>query len=73
MFVSAFVTALNNGLVSAAVSVLRTLVSAVGAVLLLPLILGTDGIWLSHFASESAALITSMVFLFANRKKYGYM
>lgn len=73
IFISAFFTALNNGLVSGAVSFLRTLVFQLLAVTLLPLLLGTDGIWLAAVAAELAALLSGAAFLIANRRKYGYM
>ena len=69
---SGFFTALNNGLISAIISFLRTLVFQIGAVLLLPLIFGTDGIWASVIVAEFAAATLSIVFILANKKKYGY-
>ena len=72
IFGSAFFTALNDGLTSAFISFLRTLVFEVAAVLLLPLILGIDGIWLSIVSAEFLALITTAIFLIAKRKKYNY-
>jgi Na+-driven multidrug efflux pump len=72
IFGSAFFTALNDGLTSAFISFLRTLVFEVAAVLLLPLILGIDGIWLSIVSAEFLALITTALFLIAKRKKYNY-
>ena len=63
IFGSAFFTALNNGLVSAAISFLRTLVFQVAVVLLLPLLLGIDGIWLAIVAAELLALAVTLVFL----------
>lgn len=78
IFASSFFTALNNGLVSAIISFLRTLVFQVAAVLLLPLIferLGgdpLDGIWLSIVVAEVVAAVVSVVFLFIKQKKYGY-
>ena len=45
IFASSFFTALNNGVVSAAISFLRTLIFQTASVLLLPLVLGVDGIW----------------------------
>lgn len=45
IFASSFFTALNNGAVSAAISFLRTLIFQTASVLLLPLVLGVDGIW----------------------------
>lgn len=69
---SAFFTALNNGAVSAAVSFLRTLVFQMAAVLILPIFLDLDGIWLSVAFAEVCAFIISNVFLIVKRKKYGY-
>ena len=69
---SSFFTALNNGFISALISFLRVLVFQVAAVLLFPLILGTDGIWLSVGVAEFASLIVTVICLLANRKKYGY-
>lgn len=73
IFASSFFTALNNGLVSAAISVSRTLVFQSLLVLLLPLLFGLDGIWFSMLAAEILSVITAIVFLVTNRKKYGYM
>ena len=72
IFGSAFFTALNDGLTSALMSFLRTLVFQVAAVLLLPVILGTDGIWWSVVVAELAAASLSVVFISAKRKKYKY-
>ena len=69
---SSFFTALNNGLISALISFLRTLVCQTAAVMLLPLWLDLDGIWWSIVAAELTALILTMVFIFAFRKKYHY-
>ena len=72
VFGSSFFTALNNGLVSALIAFLRTLVFECGAVLLLPLVLGTDGIWLSIVVAEIASVILTTGFLVGLRKRYGY-
>lgn len=72
IWASAYFTALNNGLVSAVISFLRTLVFQIAVVLTLPLILGIDGIWLAIVVAELLALAVSVSFLIANRKKYGY-
>ena len=72
IFGSAFFTALNNGLVSAAISFLRTLVFQVAVVLLLPLLLGIDGIWLAIVAAELLALSVTLVFFIVKRKQYHY-
>lgn len=69
---SGFFTALNDGLTSALISFLRTLVFQVAAVLLLPLIWGIDGVWISIVAAEFMAFVLTIGFLVAKRKKYHY-
>lgn len=69
---SAFFTALGNGLVSALISFLRTLLFQLIAVLVLPLIFGLNGIWAAIVVAEGAALVVTVAFLTANRKKYHY-
>ncbi|MCI9059645.1 MAG: MATE family efflux transporter [Lachnospiraceae bacterium] len=69
---SAFFTALGNGMVSASISFLRTLMFQIAMVLTLPLILGIAGIWLAIGAAELLALAVTAVFLAVNRKKYHY-
>ena len=72
IFGSSLFTALNNGLISAVISFLRTLVCQTIAVFTLPLILGLDGIWFSIVAAELAAL-TLTVFCFVRfRSRYHY-
>ena len=72
IFASAFFTALNNGLVSAVISFLRTLVFQVGSVLILPAFLGLTGIWLSNTFADLMAMLISIIFLAAMRKRYHY-
>ena len=72
IFGSSFFTALNNGLVSAVISFLRTLVFQTAAVLIFPLIWELDGIWLSIMAAELMAAVVTAIFLVAMRKKYQY-
>ena len=73
IFASSFFTALGNGLISAAISFLRTLVFQTSSVILLPLLLGVDGIWYAITVAEVFATLISVIFLFAKRKKYHYM
>ena len=72
IFFSGFFTALNDGLTSAIISFLRTLVFQIAAVMLLPLVWGIDGIWWSVVVAEVMAVLVGLVFLAAKRKKYGY-
>lgn len=73
IFGSGFFTALNDGLTSAAISFLRTVVFQVAAVLIFPLFWGIDGIWWSLVAAEIAAVAVFVIFLTVKRKKYKYM
>ena len=73
IFGSSLFTALNNGLISAVISFLRTLVCQIAAVLLLPMILGLDGIWWSVVAAELAALVLTAFFTLKYRGRYGYL
>ncbi len=72
IFGSSFFTALGNGLVSALISFLRTLVFQVAAVLIFPLIWGLDGIWFSIVAAELVAALVTALFLVGKRRKYRY-
>ena len=69
---SGFFTALNDGITSAIISFLRTLVFQVAAVILLPRFWEIDGIWISIVAAEAMAVIFSTLFLIVRRKKYHY-
>ena len=73
IFASSFFTALGNGLISAAISFLRTLVFQTSSVIFLPLLLGVDGIWYAITAAEIFATLISLIFLLAKRRKYHYM
>ena len=73
IFGSSFFTALGNGGISAAISFLRTLIFQVSAVLILPILWGVDGIWLSVTAAEILATAVTAMFLIVMRKKYKYM
>lgn len=72
IFGSGFFTALNDGLTSALISFLRTMVFQIAAVLILPLVLGVDGIWWSIAVAEGMAVLLTFLFLKIKQKKYGY-
>ncbi len=72
IFGSGFFTALNDGLTSALISFLRTLIFQIAAVMLLPLIWQIDGVWVSIVAAEFMAFVLTMVFLAVKKKKYHY-
>ena len=73
IFGSGFFTALNDGVTSAIISFLRTLVFQSASVMLLPLVLDIDGIWYSVVVAELMAIAMSAFFLVQKRKKYHYM
>jgi putative MATE family efflux protein len=72
IFGSSFFTALSDGLTSALISFLRTLVFQVLAVMLLPLVFGIDGVWYSITAAELMAAVLCFVFIGIKRKRFGY-
>ena len=72
IFASGFFTALNDGVTSAIISFLRTLVFQLGAVILLPMLWKLDGIWWSVVVAEVMAVVFSVIFLIAKRKRFRY-
>jgi len=73
IFGSSFFTALNDGLTSALISFLRTLVFQSAAILLFPLVWGLEGIWWSIVAAEVMAVVVTVWFVLAKRNQYGYL
>ncbi len=72
IFGSSFFTALSNGAVSAAISFLRTLVFQASVILILPIFLGIDGIWLAAATADALTLIVTITFFVKNRTRYHY-
>ena len=72
IFGSSFFTAMNDGLISALIAFMRTLIFQTGAVFLFPLLWGVDGIWLSVVLAEAMALFVTIIIFFGNRRKYHY-
>lgn len=72
IFGSGFFTALNDGVLSAVISFLRTLVIQIAAVMLLPMILGINGIWIALTVAEAFTLIVTISLFAANKSKYHY-
>ncbi|MBS1456248.1 MAG: MATE family efflux transporter [Clostridia bacterium] len=73
IFGSAFFTALSDGLISALISFLRFAFFQTVCILIFPIFLKTDGIWLSVAVAEFSAAIMTAGFLIAKRKKYNYI
>ena len=72
-YASSLFTALNNGIVSAIISTVRTLVFETSAVFILPAIFGVDGIWFSIICAEVLSLSLSIAMLYKYRERYLYM
>lgn len=72
VFGSALFTALNNGLVSAIVSFMRTVVFQIATIMLFPALWGLDGVWAATAFAEAASCAVAASFIIAYRKKYGY-
>lgn len=72
IYASAFFTALNNGFVSAVIACGRTLVCETAAVIIIPLLLGVDGIWLAITFAEIGALLLTTYCLRRYKLKYNY-
>ncbi|MBO4364783.1 MAG: MATE family efflux transporter [Eggerthellaceae bacterium] len=73
VYASSLFTSLGNGLVSALISFLRSLVIEIGSVILLPMVLGPDGIWLSVVVAEAVAIVISGAFVLWLAPHYGYL
>lgn len=72
MIFTAFFTALNDGLTSALISFLRSLLFESAFVMILPLIWSLDGIWYSIVVAEFMAVVVTLLFLVFKHKKFGY-
>ena len=73
IFTSSLFTALNNGLISAIVSFARTLVFQVLSILLLPMIMGVDGIWISTPVAELISFVVCLIFVLVFAGRYEYI
>lgn len=71
-FSSMLFTALSNGKISAIIAFSRTFVFLVAAIILLPMVLGINGLWLSVPVSELLALVLSGYFIKKYKNQYGY-
>ena len=72
IFGSSFFTALNDGVPSALISFLRTLIFQSAAVIILPVFFGVTGIWVASVAAEITAVVVTAAFVFGKREKYKY-
>ena len=69
---SSFFTALGDGVTSALISFLRTLVFQLLFVLVLPMILDIEGVWLAVTAAELAALAVTVYMFVTKDRKFHY-
>lgn len=72
IFASSFFTALNDGVTSALISILRTFLFQITAIIVFPMIWGIDGIWWSIVAADVSSVAIATVFLAAKRKRFRY-
>ena len=73
IFGSSFFTALGDGLTSAIISFLRTLVFQLVAVMVMPVIFGgVDGIWWSVVLADVMAMSLTLLFIIVKRKRFNY-
>ena len=72
IFTSGMFTALSNGVVSAVLAFSRSFVFMLAAMLLLPAIVGVNGIWLATPAAELMAFALSLGMFLKYRKRYQY-
>ena len=72
IFVTGMFTALNNGVVSAFIATVRVVICEIGAVMILPIFFGLDGIWFAASVAEAGSIIPVIIFTVVLRKRYGY-
>lgn len=72
IFGSSFFTALNNGLISAVISMVRSFVFELVTVWLLPLLLESDGVWAAGPIAEIGSISLTLFFFIRERKRYRY-
>ena len=72
IFGSSFFTGLNNGLISAIISMVRSLVLELATVWLLPLLLQSDGVWAAAPIAEIGSSVRVIYFFIYEKKKYQY-
>ena len=73
LFISAFFTALNDGITSAIISFFHLMIFETSAVLILPQIFGVNGIWFAVTIAEVFAVSTSIFLLNRHKNKYRYL
>lgn len=72
IFSAALFTALSNGKVAAIISLMRTFVFLVFAILILPLIFNVNGLWFAVPLAEILSITVSLFYFIKYRKVYNY-
>ena len=72
VYASSFFTALGDGVTSALISFLRTLLFQLLALILLPLVLGIEGVWLAVTVAEAGALCVTVRMFVRKDKVFHY-
>lgn len=73
VFASAFFTALNNGVISALISFLRTFVFQIVMIMILPVFWGANGLWSAIIFAELLGFIVSIICFVTQKNRYKYM
>lgn len=71
-FASSLFTAFKNGIVSGGLSCFRTLLATICCILVMPLYLGSDGIWLAIPTAEALTFLPSLICMIVYKNRYGY-
>lgn len=72
IFGSALFTALNNGMISAIISFLRTFAFQALAITIMPAIWGIEGVWYAIIVAEAFSAVVAMAFILKYKKVYKY-
>lgn len=72
LFASSYFTALNDGLISAIISIVRSIVFELLCILILPNLLGINGIWASAPIAEIGSTAMTLSFFLCEKKRYQY-
>lgn len=72
VFASSMFTAFSDGKTSSIISFSRTFVFIIGAILILPHLLGVIGVWLAVPIAEGLGIVVALIFLITKKNQYAY-
>lgn len=72
-YTSSLFTSLSNGLVSAVISFIRGLCLLAPMIVILPMLMGGDGIWYAVPVTEAVTAVVSAAFIIRLGPRYGFM